>query len=536
MKKLPLSITSFSEIVNDNYLYIDKTKDIYNLINGPKYLFLSRPRRFGKSLLVSTLAEIFSGNKELFKDLDIYFSDHDWKKYPILRLDFSRALRFETGDLFELTFKTKLQGIAQLYNINLQSTDIISIIDEIIRELSKIAKVVILIDEYDAPMLNSINNTEEMEKIRAILRSFYSTIKGLNDYIHKFFMTGVTKIAQTSLFSGANQVSDISLDEPFQSILGYTQGELDIYFRDRIEHVSIILDISIQQLRENIKLWYNGYNFSETIKKVYNPFSILTFFDKVASRTKNPYQNYWIKTGATNFLIHTAQKNITSLLNITNKLINEKPIAINQNKLESFAVENVPLDSLLFQAGYLTISNYKDNKYELYYPNNEVKESLEKYLLSALTTGKVETIDDNIALLKEGLTENRLTQFFSELTKLIIDLPFDLQIEQERYYHSIIHMLAYLFKFRHITEEHTHSGILDLNIETEYFVFLFEFKINKTAKEALKQIYDKKYYLNYLDSTKPVTVVGASFNKVNNATIIDWQALPLDQFISEYKK
>ncbi|MFN4152109.1 MAG: AAA family ATPase, partial [Candidatus Sericytochromatia bacterium] len=363
-----------------NMLYVDKTKDIYNLLSsGETYYFLSRPRRFGKSLLISTLEEIFLGNKELFKDLYIY-EKIEWKKYPIIRIDFTGLVYVEGIEGFKSSLLNELKNIGLRYKINLkEDKDYKLAFRELLEELSKINKVVILIDEYDKPIVEYIDDSEIRDNMRSIIKDFYIVLKESDKYIQFAFLTGVSKFSKISVFSGLNNLTDLTMDKNYSTMLGYTQDELEYYFEDRIKLLAEELEISFEEAKQELKKWYNGYSWDGK-NFVYNPFSILNVLkDKMLN-------NYWFKSGTPTLLI---------------KLIKEKEIDIEALEnfeasdalLDSFEIDDIEVESLLFQTGYLTIKEIKNpkspyRKYILNYPNTEVKESLLNNILRGISSSK----------------------------------------------------------------------------------------------------------------------------------------------------
>ena len=294
MKKLPIGIQTFSRLIEENYLYIDKTKDLQKLLGAGNYLFLSRPRRFGKSLLISTLDSIFRGKKELFSGL--YIEDRiDWKEYPVIRIDLSTC-QTDTAQNLETSLKEALKFIADSYSVSLESPLYTGQFKELIRKLSLKDRVVILIDEYDKPIVDHFTNSEQTLEMKDILKNFYSIIKGSDEFIKFVFITGVSKFSQVSIFSGLNNIKDISFSPEFASLLGYTQTELETCFADRILSVAEKNALSRQTVLDRLRYWYNGYSW-DGINRVYNPYSILNFFDR------GEFQNFWLETGTPSFLI-----------------------------------------------------------------------------------------------------------------------------------------------------------------------------------------------------------------------------------------
>ncbi len=517
LKKLPIDVSSFEIMIKDNYLYIDKTQDIYNIfIKGHRFYFLSRPRRFGKSLLVSTLKELFSGNKELFKDLWIYNSDYDWQQYPVIHLDFSQIEHLTAQEL-RINLNDTLNKIAKDYNITLEynSTPGASLKD-LIENLSKINKVVILIDEYDKPILDHLNNIEEAEKQREILRSFYGVIKGQDANLRSVLLTGVTRFAKTSIFSGLNNLNDISLKPEAAQLLGYTQDELLKYLMPYIENFAHKLNISKQELLKELKYWYNGYRFSEENIYVYNPFSVLY------SLNDTKLINYWFTSGTPTFLIHLVSNQYYSLETLDQ-------VEISVNNLDNFDIEDIDLVTLLFQTGYLTISDYNQttHKVKLNFPNYEVKYSFTNFLVKALSKVSPHKLSLLSSQLIKALEDNNITEFCHKLEILFSSIPYSIiSGEKESYYHALLQFLFSLLSLESQSEILTNNGRIDLVLETKKYIYIFEFKLNKSAQIAIQQIKDKKYYQRFLDKNKKIVIIGLNFINSKDKTELD--------FITEY--
>lgn len=366
MKGLPIGIQTFSKLIEGGFIYVDKTEYIHSLFaNGGQYYFLSRPRRFGKSLLVSTLKEIFSGNKELFKGLWIY-DKIAWKKHPIIHIDFL-GLKYSSKKELAETLDYLVEENAGAHRLKLQEKSYDKKFKELIIRLSQKNRVVVLIDEYDKPIIDFVDNEKLALENRDILRSFYSTIKGADEYLQFAFFTGVSKFSRVSVFSGLNNLNDITMDERYATMLGYTQGELESYFQGRIEQMAAGWGISQGELLAKIREWYNGYSWQGK-DFVYNPFSILQFFDKKS------FDNYWFSSGTPTFLV----KKIKEFDIDTERF---EKYETNQFLFDSYDIDRMNVFSLLFQTGYLTVKAIKETSsgsriYELSYPNREVKESL----------------------------------------------------------------------------------------------------------------------------------------------------------------
>jgi len=508
MKNLPIGIQTFSEIINDNYLYIDKTRDIYNLFaHGGKYYFLSRPRRFGKSLLLSTLKEIFSGHKELFRGLWIY-DKIQWKAYPIIYLDFLGLKYNNSGELCK-TLEFLINQNAKSAGIQLKESGYDKRFNELIQKLANKGKVVILVDEYDKPIISNIENKDIAKENRDILRTFYEAIKSSDEYVKFVFITGVSKFFKVSIFSGLNNLNDISIDDKYSTFLGYTDKELKHYFKDR-------LGTADGQKLDNIKRWYNGYSWDGEYF-VYNPLSILLYFDK------DNFRNYWFSTGTPTFLVNTLKESDIPVIEL-------EKIETDDSILESFDIENIDVTALLFQTGYLTIKEKTvtadETIYRLSYPNKEVRESFLKHLLIGFT-GQQSILNFKILRkLKSSIHGNDLNTFFNTIHSLFASIPYNLFIgNRESYYSSIIYLLLQLAGISVEFEKETNIGRIDAISETENHIYIMEFKMG-TSEEALAQIKEKKYYEPYLNSSKSIILVGIGIDS-GERNITDYKsALP----------
>ncbi len=372
MKYLPIGYADLPRIIKENRLYVDKTKYIYRLITEGSVYFLSRPRRFGKSLLISTLNEIFKGNKELFKGLYIYDTDYDWESYPIVRIDFSKKNVEKDKDLKDY-IKRQLDEIGKTYDVMLKELPYEEKFSLLINSLYKKYQkpVVILIDEYDKPILDNIENIELAKKIRDILKGFYGIIKSEGAYIKFVFLTGVSKFSKTGVFSGLNNLNDITMNNKYSAILGITQDELLAYFDEYIEKLSYATEMTDkEELLKEIEKWYNGYCFSKKCVSVYNPFSLLLLFDN------NEFDNFWFETGTPTFLVKLIKDETFDVSMFEDLWVGDAAFS-------SYEIESLDIIPLLVQTGYLTIKDYNPKRrlYKLYYPNYEVEESFTEVLL-----------------------------------------------------------------------------------------------------------------------------------------------------------
>ena len=373
LKRLPLSVSDFKKLQEGDYVYVDKTKQIYDVLQSGEAFFLSRPRRFGKSLTVSTLNELFLNRKELFKGTWIYNSDWQWREYAIIRLDFSKDISSDSKLTLESDLISCLEKIAQSYNFSLKNeSTFVSKIQLLITTLAATKPVAILIDEYDTSLLRNIDNPVLMEEIKSVLQIFYANIKANNALISCIFITGITRFAKMSVFSGMNNLNDLSFDPLVADLCGYTQEELEINYHDHLVVMAQQEEMSLPALLDKIKYWYNGYRFSKIDITVYNPFSIVYFC------VKKEFSNYWYDSGSPSYLMKLLKAHYSGDTEIGGMYY---PMQSLQSAITP--ENNIDFIPLLLQAGYLTISDYKkeDNAFKLDYPNFETGQALNQLIL-----------------------------------------------------------------------------------------------------------------------------------------------------------
>ncbi len=510
LKKLPIGIAVFKDIIEENYIYIDKTKYAYELITNYKYTFLSRPRRFGKSLFLDTLQEIFEGNQKLFEGLYIY-DKWDWnQKYPVIKISFSGDLR-SPEKLKNRLNDTLIQNQKRL-EIECEKIEAYdSCFEELVREIYKKynKKVVILIDEYDKAILDNLDQIEVAHKNREILKSFYTIMKDNERYIEFVFLTGVSKFSKASIFSGLNNLRDISLLPKFGDICGYTQSNIENEFLPYLKDVDL----------EELKKWYNGYNFFG--ERVYNPFDILFFIDG-----EYKFKNYWFNTGTPSFLIKLFKQNPYNIVEFENLEVGEEII-------NSFDIESISLETIMFQSGYLTIKNieeFGDNRvYYLSFPNKEVKKSFNDYLLNYYFVNRRKKQKIQIELYKI-LTKADLEKLEITLKSLFASIAYNNftnnYIENyEGFYASVFYAYFAGAGFDDIrAEDVTSSGRIDLSVFIDNKVYIFEFKVDSSG--ALEQIREKKYYEKYIDKFSEIYLVGVEFNSDSRSILkYEWEKL-----------
>ena len=515
-RNLPIGVQSLSTIIEDNFIYIDKTKYIYDLIAGGRYYFLSRPRRFGKSLLISTLEEIFLGNRELFSSLYIDSTDYDWQEYPVIMLNFS-SMASDTPELLKQDIAWNLQVIGDEHGIDLSGAPSIkSKFKQLIFELSKKNRVSILVDEYDYPILSNIENLEVADKCRDILRDFFAALKDttVDKKLRFIFITGISKFSTTSIFSGLNNLRDLSLNPKTAQLLGYTIDEIKQYYSSYLEGIAQEGPLTVDEILERIKFWYNGYQFADPERapdsKVYNPFSVMLYLEEKV------FIDYWFDTGTPSFLNYLINKQEYAISKIEGS-------EVNISETKSYDIRKIKILPLLWQAGYLTIDSYnpRTRNFKLKFPNEEVKVSFYNHFLESLTEKDIAYLTEATEKLRVQLAKNDLEGFFESLKIFFAQIPYTMHLPQEKYYQSIFYVIMKLINADIVGEDVTNNGRIDATLITADHIYIIEFKLHGTAADALKQIEDKVYYQKYLDKGKKIVLVGVEFD-LENRTVGKW--------------
>lgn len=514
VKPVQASSYTFRDIIQNGFLYVDKTRHIYELIRyGKGVYFLARPRRFGKSLLISTLAEIFHGNKELFRDLWLYTSDYGWQAHPVIQIDFSRHQIRTVADL-EVRIKRHIQQIASQYQITIEEAPFDIQFEDLVLKLAVEKQVVILIDEYDKPILDNITNLAEAQRIRDTLRSFYTTIKSLDPYLRFVFITGISKFSKVGVFSAMNNLTDLTLSPQFATILGITEQEIELYFAEYIAAFAHQENMIETELLAQMRKWYDGFCFVEHCPNVYNPFSTLQFF------FHKRFSNYWFETGTPTFLIQLIKTRDYDIQPLDH-------LEVFELAFSAYEIESLDLIPLLFQTGYLTIKDFRRDQfgeiYTLSYPNYEVKNAFLTYLLSAYDELDVVLSESHLRRLLYALDKQDLFEFFAVLTVFFANIDYTLYIQQEKYYQTIFYLIFTLIGLRVAAEVNTNQGRIDAVIELTGHIFLFEFKLNGNAEDALQQIKNHNYAQKYRHHGKPMTLVGANFDSTKRQ-VTEWKS------------
>ena len=478
LKRLPIGQQDFAGLIEWNGIYADKTKIISDLLNLSQFVFLSRPRRFGKSLLISTLKNLFEGKKELFKGLWIE-NNFDWKEVPVIKIDFTR-MDFDRR-MLEDALEFALQENAKKYKVELPGGSLKERFINLMKFLHDNTgeRVVLLIDEYDKPIVDSINDIQKAEENREILRNFYGAIKGCSEMLRFVLITGISRFSKLSIFSELNNLADISMDKNFAAICGFTKDDLNEYFSEYKDAACEELEISRVELDEKIRFWYDGYKFDGKTH-IYNPFSILNFF------SKKEFRNYWFESGLPKLLVDFIREHSVDIKELENT-------AISELDLNNFDVTKINLKALMFQTGYLTIVGKNENgKYVLDYPNEEVRQSFAAYLLTNFTDQKYGNHDDKML---DSLRAGDIDGFIESVNALFASIPYQIiPKENENYFSSLIYVMLRVLAVNITSELSSYKGRADAVIKTKNFIYIFEYKMAPiTAAEGIYQIKTKGY-------------------------------------------
>ncbi len=501
-KNLTTSFSTFRDIIEGNYLYVDKTKFLYELANTFKGIyFVSRPRRFGKSMTLSAFKSIFLGEKELFKGLYIYDKPLEWKEHPVIHLSLNRMMARTVGELEE-NLNIAMDNTAEDYQIELKPKRAYQKFGQLIRDLSKREKVVILIDEYDKPILDNINNVELREQIKEALKSLYSVIKANEEYLRFIFITGVSKFSKVSIFSDLNNIDDLTMVNKYGTFFGFTQEETEKYFGGRIKKIAEKQNKNYEDLLETLKKTYNGYKFSKRSETVYNPVSITKFVQN------EELEHYWFETGTPTFLLKLMKEKNYNIMSL-------EALKLNAASFSTYEIENLRAEPLLFQTGYITIKDYNEefDEYTLSYPNLEVKSAFLNYLTDYYTPLSKEEAPQYQNELQRAVKANDIKKFMKILNVFFKNIDYDLHINNEKYYQTIFYLVFTLLGLRIDAEVKTADGRIDAVVKTDTHIYIFEFKLFDSAVNALKQIEEKQYYEKYLLDKKEIVLIGAGFDK-----------------------
>lgn len=506
LQRLPVGIQTFSELRNGNYLYIDKTEQIYRLLCQGKYFFLSRPRRFGKSLLLSTIKEVYQGNRALFDGL--WIADQwDWTKTnPVLHLSFA-SMGYRTMGL-EAAIAAELQLISEQLGIVLPAATIDRQFRDLLQKLAtRDGKVVLLIDEYDKPLIDYLDDIPLAKANQQVMKTFYSVVKDSDPYIEFLLITGVSKFSRVSLFSDLNNLYDLSLDRKAATLLGYTQAELEQYFTAYMPEVEQYLNLTRPELRAKVREWYNGYTW-DLRTSVYNPFSILSFFQA------QDFRNFWFETGTPTFLPKLMRRD---------KVYRLDDLEVTEAALGNYDLERLQITPVMFQTGYLTLK-YRDEYglYKLDYPNHEVQAAMSMYLMAEWAHEEPARTTPMVVKLHKAFLANDIPLVIDLIKTVFKKIPYQIFLQdREAYYHSLIYLtFFYLGQFAE-AEVNENNGRVDCVVKTPMHIYVIEFKLDKTAAAAMAQIKGRDYAGAFRDDSRPKVLLGINFSS-ELKSVDDW--------------
>lgn len=510
--KLPIGIQDFEQLRLNNYLYVDKTKDIYNLVTQGYAYFLSRPRRFGKSLLCSTFKALFQGKNNLFKDTWIASSDWVWDSYPIINLDFSKLVYNAPAGL-EVALQKSLVETAKQFDIelaiNLPGEMLANLVDKL---YANGQKVVILIDEYDRPLINNLQDLKQVDAYRKLLKQFYSPIKELGYKLQFLFITGVSQFTQVSIFSDLNHLKNLSSSWQAATICGYIEPEIKTYFSQYLDIACHKYNCSKEQLLAQVKYWYNGYVFTDPAvspMRVYNPFSVINFLDELR------FDNFWFKSGTPTFIIDYFKDREFVIADFENVLATD-------NQLSALLPEKLNITTLLYQTGYLTIKSYDQDSrlFTLGFPNAEVSESCSDQLFELVTNKTAGPLFGFAKNLRLAFLEHKLDLLLPTLKKICAYLPYTIHPNNERGYQLVFYLIMQFIGLDIIVEDPTALGRIDAVIKINNRVYLIELKIRGCATQALEQISERCYDEKYRAEGLIVTHIGIVFDASPNVRTV----------------
>ncbi|MBQ8867518.1 MAG: ATP-binding protein [Bacteroidaceae bacterium] len=524
--KYPIGIQSFDKIREDGFVYVDKTALIYDLVKNGNIYFLSRPRRFGKSLLVSTLECYFKGRKELFEGLAIDKLEQEWKEYPVFHLDFNGE-NFTQGNALQKKIESNIAEWESLYGKSPNNDSIGERFAYVLKQAHKQygRRAVVLIDEYDKPMLDVLDTgyttmvdgqTRSLEEVhREMLKGFYSVFKAADENLQFVLLTGVTKFSQVSVFSGFNQPADISMDSRYDALCGITEEELYSYFDEPIKELAVVYGMDLEEMKEFLKKQYDGYHFSRRLVDIYNPFSLLNAF------SMKEIADYWFRSGTPSYLIR--------LLNHTNENLNELTGRYyDPSEFVDYKADVEKPLPMIYQSGYLTVKdcNIRRNTFLLDFPNNEVRKGFVTMIANDYLKPKMSASNWTLDVV-DALEAGNLEQFRKLLTSFLADIPYSMrrketERERERYFHYTFYLLMRMVStYTVYTEKQQSEGRVDCIVETPDYIYIFEFKLDGTAEEALQQIEDKGYAEPYLSDKRKLYKVGVNFSS-ESGTVDGW--------------
>lgn len=503
LQRLPIGIQGFESLRNDGYLYVDKTLQVFNLTHTNRYYFLSRPRRFGKSLLLSTIKCYYEGRRELFDGLYIASVEQEWKKHPVLYLDLNTE-KYDRPEVLDQLLNEVLCEWESLYGKNPEEIGLGRRFQGVIRRAHEKTglRTVILVDEYDKPMLQAIGNDELQQSYRNTLKGFYGALKSMDEHIQFAMLTGVTKFGKVSVFSDLNNLLDISMDAEYYDICGITEVELMANFPHQIARLAEANGLTSNECVARLRKRYDGYHFHPKAAGVYNPFSLLNTF------AKREFGSYWFETGTPSYLVQLLQEHDTNL----EQMAHYETDADTLNSIDITSQNPIPV---IYQSGYLTIKDYdaEFGSYQLGFPNEEVSEGFARFLLPHYTSCRPGSTSFDVKNFVQDVRAGRTEQFLERLRSLFADTPYELVKDLENHYQNVVWILAKLMGFYVQAEYHTSRGRIDLVLKAPKYCYVMEFKLDGTAEEALAQIKDRNYTLPFELDGQQIVRVGLNFSR-----------------------
>ena len=500
--KYPIGVQAFDKLRTEGFVYVDKTALVHKMAQEGNYYFLSRPRRFGKSLLISTLKAYFEGKRELFQGLAMEQLEQEWRVHPVLRLDLNTE-KYDSLDSVDKKLDREFKAWENLYGADPAETTLPMRFEGIIqRAYEKTGeRVVILVDEYDKPLLQAISDKSLQDEYRATLKSVYGALKSMDGCIRFALLTGVTKFSKVSVFSDLNNLNDISMDHRYTEICGISEKELHHYFNEDIQKMADKDGVTYEDMSERLRQNYDGYHFAPNTGGMYNPFSILNVL------AKQQFGSYWFETGTPTYLVELLKKNDYALEEMDNTIVGFETLS----GIDATDTDAIPV---IFQSGYLTIKDFNPRfqSYTLGYPNKEVEMGFTKFLLPHYTASHGVRSAFEIQNFVREVESGDIDGFFTRLRSFFSDTTYEVIRLQELHYSNVLYIVFKLLGFYTQVEYHTSNGRIDLVLQTPDYIYVMEFKLNGTAEDALQQINDKGYALPFASDARALYKIGVNFS------------------------
>ena len=500
--KYPIGVQAFEKLRAEGFVYVDKTALVHKMVQEGNYYFLSRPRRFGKSLLISTLKAYFEGKRELFQGLAMEQLEQEWRVHPVLRLDLNTE-KYDSPDSVDKKLDREFKIWESLYGADSAETTLPMRFEGIIRRAYEKTgeRVVILVDEYDKPLLQAISNKSLQDEYRATLKSVYGALKSMDGCIRFALITGVTKFSKVSVFSDLNHLRDLSMLEQYNEICGISETELHSYFKDEVAGMAELYKTSYEEMADLLRLNYDGYHFAPYTGGMYNPYSLLNVF------ANKKFGSYWFETGTPTYLVELLQKNDYQLDDVNGYIVGIEGLS----GTDAADADAIPV---IYQSGYLTIKDFNPRfqSYTLGYPNKEVEMGFTKFLLPYYTASRSTRSAFEIQNFVREVESGDIDGFFNRLRSFFSDTTYEVIRQQELHYSNVLYIVFKLLGFYTQVEYHTNNGRIDLVLQTPDYIYVMEFKLNGTAEEALQQINDKGYALPFATDARTLYKIGVNFS------------------------